>query len=72
MAVLHKLIMLVVISTSLAYQFSGFLQLPYSSGAYLTWLEQLLKYQMAECWEPLESFTANFIQTTSVKMSSME
>ena len=38
-------ITLVVIATSLAYQFSRFIQLPYSSGAYHTRLEQLLKYQ---------------------------
>ncbi len=38
-----KLITLVVIATGLAYQFSGFLLLPYSSkGTYPTKLEQLL------------------------------
>ena len=45
-AVLLKVI-IVVIATGQAYQFPGFLQLPYSSsGAYPTRLEQLLQYQL--------------------------
>ena len=46
-----KLITLAVIATSLAYQFSELLQLPYSSGAYPTMLEQQL-YQLG-VWEYL-------------------
>ncbi len=46
MAILHKLITLVVIATSLAYLFSEILQLFSSIEAYPTRLEQLLKYQL--------------------------
>ena len=49
MAVLCTLITLIVIATCLAYQFIGFLQLPSSSEAYSTRLEQLLKYQLGVC-----------------------
>ncbi len=59
MAVLCKLITPVVIAIKgLAYQFSGLLQLPYSSGAYPTRLEQLLKYQL-EVWGAPRRFMAN-------------
>ncbi len=73
-----KLITLVVIATYLAYQFSGFSQLPSSSEAYPTWLEKLLKYQLGvwgtprEFWLYLHQKLPTLVVTTSVKTPSME
>ena len=72
-----KLITLVVIATSQTHYFSRFLQLPSSSLAYSTRLEQLLKYQLG-VWiaPPTTNFrlwvTSPSPNYTSVKISSVE